>query len=313
MLVAEKDLEKPKIRTHFLPRTNRRRERFLATIYLAPTVALLIILIAAPLAGSVFLSFSNFDLASASASFVGVQNYQALFEDPILLQSLQHTVIFTIVATGSALLIGLGVAMVLNENFPGKRVATAALLVPWALPPVVVAMVFFWILNANYGILNAFLTGTRILDKSMLFFGNENLALYTLVGIQVWKTVPLMAIFMLLALQYLPKDLLESAQMDGAKRWHRFRYVILPHLKPTMIAASIIQVLLSVQAFDLVFALTLGGPGYSTYMILFYAYKATFGWLNFGYGTILGFFVTVIVVVFALLVTRRQVQALATA
>jgi len=142
-----------------------------------------------------------------------------------------------------------------------------------------------------------------------VFLGGVPGTLFMLTAIHIWKTFPLVALIFLVALQYLPEETMQAARIDGASRWRRFRHVVLPFLRPTLIAAVIIQVLITLQLFDLIFALTGGGPGrYSTYNLYFYTFKTTFEQTDFGYGAVLAYIVTAFVVVLALLLTRGRAK-----
>jgi len=166
---------------------------------------------------------------------------------------------------------------------------------------------FQWFLDADRGLLGHELTRFGVTDSPPVFFSGIPETLFVLVGIHVWKTFPLLAIMFLVALQYLPRDLSHAARIDGAGALARLRYVILPHLWPTIIAALVVQFLLTVTLFDLIFALTAGGPGqFSTYNLNFYAFKQTFELNEFNYGAVLGYVVSGLVIAFALVVTRGR-------
>ena len=166
---------------------------------------------------------------------------------------------------------------------------------------------FEWFLDARRGLLGAWLTALGITARPPDFFSGIPGTLFTLVGIHVWKTFPLLAIMFVVALQYLPKETVHAARIDGARMLQRFRYVVLPHLRPTIVAAVIIELLITLQLFDLIYALTLGGPGaYSTYNLYFYAYKNTFEYQDFGYGAVLAYVVSALVIVCALILTRGR-------
>ena len=161
--------------------------------------------------------------------------------------------------------------------------------------------------DARRGLFGAWLTDLGITSHPPAFFGGIPGTLFTLVGIHVWKTFPLLAIMFVVALQYLPQETLHAARIDGASMLKRFRYVVLPHLRPTIVAAVIIELLITLQLFDLIYALTLGGPGaYSTYNLYFYAYKNTFEYTDFGYGAVLAYVVSALVIGFALILTRGR-------
>jgi multiple sugar transport system permease protein len=237
--------------------------------------------------------------------WVGLDTWARLSDDALFGQSLVQTVLYVVPACLLAVSIGLAVALILNQDFPGRLFVRASLLIPWALPPVVVAAMFQWFLDGRRGLLGPWLVQLGLVDAAPSFFSGIPGTLFTLVGIHVWKTFPLIALIFLVSLQYLPRETVQAAQIDGANAWRRFRYVTLPFLLPTIGVALIIQLLVTIQLFDLIFALTGGGPGaYSTYNLYFYAFKTSFEHTNLSYGAVLAYVVTGIVIVFGLVLTR---------
>jgi multiple sugar transport system permease protein len=291
-------------RGSWLSRLSIRRENHAyATIFLAPMTLLVLALILYPLGYSLLLTMTR--TAGGTRSWVGLDTWAHLFNDPLFAQSLVQTVMYVVPACILAVGIGLGVALVLNQEFPGRMLARASLLIPWALPPVVVAAMFQWFLDGRRGLLTPWLLQLGIVSEPPSFFSGVPGTLYTLVGIHVWKTFPLIALIFLVSLQYLPRDTVHAAQIDGANAWRRFRYVTLPFLLPTIGVALILELLVTLQLFDLIFALTGGGPGaYSTYNLYFYAFKTSFEHTNLSYGAVLAYVVAAIAILFGLLLTR---------
>jgi multiple sugar transport system permease protein len=290
--------------------TIRGEQRLHALAFLLPTLVIVIGLVAYPLVYSLLLTVHDTGyLPGQLGRWIGLVNWTRLPKDPVFRQSFAQSILYVVPSCVIGVLLGLGVALVLHQEFPGRRFARACLLVPWALPPVVVAAMFQWLLDSRRGLLGAWLVDLGIARHPPLFFGGIPGTLFTLVGIHVWKTFPLLALMFVVALQYLPAESLQAARIDGATALQRFRYVILPHLRPTIVAAVIIELLITLQLFDLIYALTLGGPGaYSTYNLYFYAYKNTFEYSSFGYGAVLAYVVSAIVIAFALLVTRGRAE-----
>jgi multiple sugar transport system permease protein len=285
--------------------TIKRENHAYAAIFLGPTALLMIALILYPLAYSLFLTFTRSGSGAGQRELIGMDNWARIGTDPLFAQSLWQTVLYVVPSCLLAVLLGLAVALVLNQDFPGRMLVRASLLIPWALPPVVVAAMFQWFLDGRRGLLTPWLIQLGVVDAAPSFFSGVPGTLFTLVGIHVWKTFPLMALIFLVSLQYLPRDTVHAAQIDGANAWRRFRFVTLPHLLPTIGVALIIQLLVTIQLFDLIFALTGGGPGaYSTYNLYFYAFKTSFEHTNLGYGAVLAYVVTAIVLVFGLVLTR---------
>lgn len=280
-----------------------RENRAYAAIFLTPTALLVLALIVYPLAYSLLLTMTR--TTGGQRSWAGLGTWARLLDDPLFGQSLVQTVLYVVPACLLAVAIGLGVALILNQEFPGRLFVRASLLIPWALPPVVVAAMFQWFLDGRRGLFGPWLVQLGLVDQAPSFFSGIPGTLFTLVGIHVWKTFPLMALIFLVSLQYLPRETVQAAQIDGANTWRRFRYVTLPFILPTIGVALIIQLLVTIQLFDLIFALTGGGPGdYSTYNLYFYAFKTSFEYTNLSYGAVLAYVVTAIIIVFGLVLTR---------
>ena len=292
--------------------TIRNENRAYAALFLVPTAVAFVALLGYPVVYSLLLTVTGRSAAPGQlGAFVGLDNWLKVTTDPIFIQAATQTMMYVVPSAVIGVALGMGVALVLNERFPGRGIARAALLIPWALPPVVVAAMFQWFLDSRRGLLGEWLVNAGLVDQSPVFLGGVPGTLFMLTAIHIWKTFPLIALIFLVALQYLPEETIQAARIDGAGRWRRFRHVILPFLRPTLVAAVIIQVLITLQLFDLIFALTGGGPGrYSTYNLYFYTFKTTFEQTDFGYGAVLAYIVTAFVVVLALLLTRGRAKGL---
>jgi multiple sugar transport system permease protein len=290
----------------------RRENHAYAVLFLVPTAVLFLGLVGYPLVYSLMLTVSARGTAPGQlGAFVGLDNWLKIGSDPIFGQALVQTLMYVVPAAVLGVVLGLGVALVLNERFPGRSLVRASLLIPWALPPVVVAAMFQWFLDSRRGLLGEWLVNAGLVSQPPIFLGGVPGTLFMLCAIHIWKTLPLLALMFLVALQYLPAEVMHAARIDGASRWRRFRHVVLPFLGPTIVATVIIQVLITIQLFDLIFALTGGGPGrYSTYNLYFYTFKTTFEQTDFGYGAVLAYVVTGFVVVLALVLTRGRARSI---
>ena len=290
----------------------RNENRAYAVLFLVPTAVAFVALLGYPVVYSLLLTVTGRSAAPGQlGQFVGLTNWLKVTTDPVFLQSAIQTLMYVVPSAIIGVALGLAAALILNERFPGRGIARAALLIPWALPPVVVAAMFQWFLDSRRGLLGEWLVNAGLVDQPPVFLGGVPGTLFMLTAIHIWKTFPLIAVIFLVALQYLPEETVQAARIDGAGRWRRFRHVILPFLRPTLVAAVIIQVLITLQLFDLIFALTGGGPGrYSTYNLYFYTFKTTFEQTDFGYGAVLAYIVTAFVVVLALLLTRGRAKGL---
>jgi multiple sugar transport system permease protein len=290
----------------------RNENRAYAVLFLVPTAVAFVALLGYPVVYSLLLTVTGRSAVPGQLGpFVGLNNWLKVTTDPIFIQAAAQTLMYVVPSAVIGVALGLAAALILNERFPGRGIARAVLLIPWALPPVVVAAMFQWFLDSRRGLLGHWLVNAGLVEQSPVFLGGVPGTLFMLTAIHIWKTFPLIALIFLVALQYLPEETVQAARIDGAGRWRRFRHVILPFLRPTLVAAVIIQVLITLQLFDLIFALTGGGPGrYSTYNLYFYTFKTTFEQTDFGYGAVLAYIVTAFVVVLALLLTRGRAKGL---
>jgi len=267
---------------------------------------LIAVFIVFPLVYSLYLTFNSFSLRDLVPTFVGLGNYFKTAQDKLFIAALTQTTYFTLLTMLTGIPLAIGLALVLNEDFPGRTLARVCLLIPWAMPPITVAIMFSYILNTSFGVVNFLLRSLGLTATSITFFGDPNLALNSLVLINLWKITPLYAIIFLSALQNIPSEVVESAKVYGANAVRRFTTVTLPYLRPTVVVIAILSGLLSLQVFDIIISITNGGPGFKTYMLYFYAYKVTFDWLDAGYGATVSYIVTAISVIFALLILRYR-------
>jgi len=197
--------------------------------------------------------------------------------------------------------IGLGIALVLNRDFKYRGIVRALILIPWALPSVVVGITWQWIYNANYGVLNGLLLSLGFIDSYRSWLGNPSTALYMVVITKIWKEVPFVALILLAGLQTIPKNLYEAAKIDGSNLWQCFRDITLPLLRPSILVVLVLQTMWAIRVFDIIYVMTRGGPANKTMVITYYTFLRTFKFLDFGHGTALAYVVTMFIVLFTLL------------
>jgi ABC-type sugar transport system permease subunit len=215
---------------------------------------------------------------------VGWENYADLWTDPVAMQALQTTLIFVVVTVPSELLLGLGMALVMNEAFRGRGLLRAIVLIPWAIPTVVSSQMWRFIFNDRYGLFNFVLFGgdtTRYLAP----LADPHFALVAIMAAEIWKTAPFAALIILAGLQTIPEEVYEAASIDGAARWHKFRHITLPLIWPALLLALLFRTIDALRVFDLVFVMTQGGPADATNVLQFYGYKKTFAEGMIGYGS----------------------------
>lgn len=276
-----------------------------AALFLFPSFLFVLIFSLVPIFESFRLSFYRMILTLPwlGQKFVGWQNYLDLLTDPVARHSLLTTLIFVTVTVPLEVLLGLAVALVINEPFRGRGLLRAVVLVPWAIPSTVASQMWRFIFNDRYGLFNYFLFG----DQTELYLAplaDPQLALGAIMVADVWKTTPFAALMILAGLQAVPDELYEAASVDGARGWQKFRRITLPMIKPAILLAFLFRTIDALRVFDLVFVMTQGGPADSTNVLQFYGYKKSFAEGMIGSGSAVSVLVFFLALLFALLYIR---------
>ena len=258
----------------------------LAVFFSAPAVLIIASTILAPFAMAVFLSLHNWNLKRPGRErFVGLENYIDWLTDSDFWEPLQTTFTFAIGAVVLIVIIALLVALLLNEKFPGRGVVRALLLVPWAIPSVVNALLWKWLLNPQYGLVNAIAYDLGIITEYQNVLGSMPSVMIWLVIAYSWIHIPLATLLLLSGLQTIPDDIYESAIVDGAGVRQRFLFITLPLLRPMLSIVIIFEMIFALKVFDIIFVLTAGGPADATNVLGWTIYTETFSKLDFGAGS----------------------------
>jgi ABC-type sugar transport system permease subunit len=283
-----------------------RQEARAAWALVLPAVFTILLVALFPLAWTVWESLHLHDLRMPwlGKPFVGIDNYTEALRDPRFWSALGHTAFFAVTSVGLELIIGLWLALALNRTFRGRGLVRAAVLVPWAIPTVVSALLWRFMFEGRTGIVNSMLVGIGALSEPIVWFIEPAAAWVPVVLADVWKTTPFVALLLLAGLQNIDASLYEAARIDGASAWRQFRHVTLPLLKPAILVALIFRTLDAFRVFDLIYALTGGGPGTSTEPIALYTFNALLQNLQFGYGSALSVIVFLITFCLALIYIR---------
>jgi trehalose/maltose transport system permease protein len=267
-----------------------------AWLFLAPMVLLMLVVAVWPLARSIWFSFTDININDISASqFVGLENYfgeYGLFFNPndeggfwagdwgI---SIRNTFSFAVVSVILETLTGLGVALLLNQEFKGRGLVRTAVLVPWAIPTIVSAKMWGWMLNDQFGVINTYLMGLGIISQKIAWTAEPTYALWTVVLVDVWKTTPFMALLILAALQTVPKDCYEAARVDGVHPLRVFWKITLPLIRQPLLVAVVFRLLDSLRVFDLIYVLTANGS--TTISMSGFVRREMVEYGNMGYGS----------------------------
>ena len=305
------DLGTPNLEIPALPLPRRRGlpdDERAALGLMAPLVLVLMAVTVFPILYSFWISLYGLNLRRPNrVPFVGLGNYAAVLGDPQFLQSAVRTAAFSAMAVVAVTVVALLAALLLDQNFPGRRVLSACLLVPWAVPSVANGLMWKWIYDSNYGALNGALLQLGFIDAAMVWLGDPSRTLPLIANAFVWKEVPLAAILLLVNLKAIPADLHAAARVDGATAWRRFLHITLPALRPGFTLVAVYEAMLAVRHFDLFFLLTEGGPGSASDVVAWRIYVETFRNLSFGTGAAMSYLLAVA----TLLLSYGLIRALA--
>lgn len=267
-----------------------------AWIFLAPTLFILAVVAGWPLFRTIYFSFTNASLTSlGDAQFVGFKNYlswvtlksgrtvySGLLADPAWWGAVSNTLKFTVFSVAIETTLGLIVALVLNAQFPGRGIVRAAILIPWAIPTIVSAKMWAWMLNDQFGILNDILLGLGLISQKIAWTANPDTAMIAVLIVDIWKTTPFMALLILAGLQMVPADIYEAAKIDGVNPIKVFWRLTLPLVRPAIMVAVIFRMLDAMRIFDLIYVLTPNNAKTKTMSVM--ARENLFDFDKFAYG-----------------------------
>ncbi len=294
----------------------RREELLLAAFLLTPAAVTMAIVTVYPLVRAFLISLRSWDLTKPGEGhpFVGLDNYRAVLADSGFWDSAQVTLMFVVLAVSLEILLGLAIALMLNRPFVGRRWVRMLALLPWAIPPVVNAIMWKWILNPSYGAMNGLLYDVGYLDTArdyIVWLGDPQRALLMVVLADVWKETPFIMLLFLAALQTIPEDLYEAARVDGARWWTILFRITIPLIRPTLFVALALRTIWALKSFDLIYALTAGGPSNATSVLGYYIYIKSFVSLDLGRGSAVAYIMTLVVLLLVLVYQRalyREVE-----
>lgn len=268
----------------------RKRQRFDALPYvlLSPAVLATLALVFLPMLQALVTSLQhNILWKPRELRFIGLDNYLAVAQDSVAWSSLGRTLLWIGITVPLQLLLGLAAALLLNQRFWWRGLARSLILIPWALPSVVIALMWSWMYQPQVGLFNDLLLRIGIVNEAVPWLAQPGTALYAIILALVWQGFPFFAIMILAGLQAIPAALYEAAAIDGATPWQLFWEVTLPGLKGVLVTAVMLRLIWVANSIDVILVMTGGGPGYATHTLPLYAFKRTYGSMDFGYGSAL--------------------------
>jgi len=271
---------------------------------LLPAALLMVILVGVPFVRALWLSFHKKLLGAEEAPWIGAQNYTTLLSDPIFWQAVTNTVIFTVASIACKLVLGLTIAVVLNEALPLRNLWRSIVLLPYAMPTLVSVLVWKWMYNDVAGVLNYLANQARLTDHPILWLGDPHIALPSVIAVNVWRGFPFFVITILAGLQTVPQELYDAAKVDGAGVWARFQQVTLPGILPVIAVVTLFSTILTFNDFSIIWILTQGGPGNATQVLATLTYKISIPGLELGKGVAVSVLMLPILVGLIILLNR---------
>lgn len=283
------------------------RKHQLAIWFLTPSLIILGLLVGWPVIYSIYLSLNKVVIAGGKFTYdwVGLKNYYALFTNPLFRQVVGQTAIYATVMVICTMFSSLVLALLLNESVFGVELAKRVFLIPWAISYTVNAVLWSWIFNGNFGVLNAILLKLGLISQYQAWLADPKQAMALIIAANIWKSVPFAGLMILAALKTIDQDLIDAAIVDGAGSWACFLNVTLPCIKPVLTVLLILETMWSLKSFDLIWVLTQGGPMNKTSVLNIFAYQETFQFFKFGTGSAAAFLISLITLILTVLYSQR--------
>ena len=261
---------------------------------MTPGAAIIVLFGAVPIVWSAIMSFQNNQL-TGNTSYVGLRNYRLMLHDPVVAQAVQHTFVYTALFVPGTMIVGLFLAVAMNRKIRGISLYRTAAYATMAISTIGEAIVFIWLFDPSYGVVNYFLSLLGIPQQQ--FLNDPSQALYVIAIMTIWGWTGFSVVIYLAALQGVPQMLLDAAAVDGASRWTTFRRVTLPLLSPASFFLAIWLTINAMQLFDEVYLSTAGGPLNATTVLVYYLYRQAFENFNFGYASAIAYLLFLIIIV----------------
>jgi multiple sugar transport system permease protein len=254
-------------------------------LLIAPALITILAVVFFPVLNAILMSFQSYDLRRPSQiRFTGLANYATAMHDPLFWQALLKTVIWVAVGVGLQFVFGFMLALLLNRKFPGRGIVRSISLIPWVTPGVLIGLMWRWIFDGNYGVLNDLLMRLGLIHDKIPFLAQQSTAFPSVILTIIWQGIPFFALMLLAGLQGIPEELYDAANVDGANAFQRFFLITVPSLKNTIFVTTLLRIIWVANSVDVIFNLTEGGPAYSTQTLSVYVFNKG-NTLNLGYAS----------------------------
>ena len=282
-------------------------------LLLLPALLVLGFVLFYPIGLAIYSGFFDIGMMNLGQSeFVGWDNYRQMLATPAFWASARVTVIYTLGVVTGSYAVGLAGAILLNKPFQGRALARTLIIIPWAVPSVVTVLIWNWMLDTNYGVINYFLQTLHLIDANLQWRAKPDLAQISVIAVTVWSTYPVALVMLLAGLQSIPRDLYEAAAVDGSNAWQRFRHITWPGLAPVnLVVILLLSLLAFTRVVTIIYVMTAGGPAGATETLPIQTYLQAFKFFRMGYASAIGTVVLVIAVIFSVIylnVTSRLYQ-----
>jgi ABC-type sugar transport system permease subunit len=282
-------------------------DKYLAQILIAPSTLVIFCVMLVPIVFALYMSLNKISFKGADTiyEFTGLGNYiYILTKDPWFVSSLTTTILFTILTVIAEIVLGIGIALVLHKQFFGRGFVRGLMILPWAMPTVVNAVMWKWILNADYGAANGLLMNMGLISENVAWLATPWGAFFSILVANIWKETPYVVLLTLAALSTIPDGLYEAASIDGAGGWKSFWRITLPLIKPVVLILIITKTIWAFQTFDLVAIMTAGGPENATNLLSYYIHRTAFKMNKFGNAAAMSYALSIVCFVLTLIYIR---------
>lgn len=286
--------------------TRKTREMLFAVALILPAFAMLCITIITPLVNIVWMSFFDYSMLNIkSVKWNDYKNYIQLFQEKEFWNSFLRTIVYVFFTVAIQFILGMAVALLLNKKFPGRNLLRGMIFLPWTIPTLIVAVIWMWIMQPQYGVLNFILKSLGIISKNVNWLGSPQTAMASIIVAAVWRQLPFMMVMLLAGLQTVPQDLVEAAIIDGANKTQTFTNITIPCIMSVIKTVTLTAIIGNFQMFTLFYNMTAGGPVRATTTLTVYTYETAFMSYNLGKGAAIGVVWMLFLIVFGCMYNKK--------